>query len=181
MYHGTWQPASNQSEHQHQLSNQSTITINTITHNELLCNWQPDQQARSPKASPSLCLQLTRLQKQQSRECSILNCAPQPSQTEGRGDSGFLYRTVRPSLKCCADKLLLLLLLLAAMTYNQVQSFRSITVRIIMWTLKLLVYSENIAGRGKSRFAFFKTINIDVIIRTKQNKIMTTAWSHATT
>ena len=41
--------------------------------------------------------------------------------------------------------LLLLLLLLAAMTYNQVQSFQTMTMRIIMRTLKLLDIEQSTA------------------------------------
>ena len=35
---------------------------------------------------------------------TIPNFAPQPSQTDGRDNSGFFYRRVRPSLNSCADK-----------------------------------------------------------------------------
>jgi len=63
------------------------------------------KEARSLNASwTSLCLQLIKPPKQQSRACSILNCALQPSQTEGKDNSGFLYHRVRPSQNSCANK-----------------------------------------------------------------------------
>ena len=72
-------------------------------------------------------------------------------------------------------------LLLATMTYNQVQLFRSMTTNHyvdIEITGYREMYSESIAGRGVARLiswlgtagpvdCFFKTINIDVMIKRK--------------